>query len=350
MRRNIWLFILFVALISGSTVIASGQDLSTVTPPPGTCNAKWGLGTSQNAWPGYITIATDCENLYISFNLWLVAPLQPTFGNLHIWVGNDLYNLPMDAQGMPAPNQFCSALGGKCISATGLTSYTWAVPLAELNLVDISKLYNTDLYIVTIAEVDMDGNPATPYEIAYGGNYVGQGGPQWWSYGVFQICCNNLPGCNMTAFAKGGWVWTTDAKSNPEGLPSLMLTKNRWGWAINLETHTVPGTPATFPIYAGAGLNYTSKGKLVGTLEVAWDGANVSVRYLMLSGYMLEEIHIYAGDTPPTTTAPGQYGYVDSFEPSGASSVGPIGFAVSDSNGDGIWVVGHAVVKVPCKK
>ena len=352
MKRKMLLLVSLMALLIGLGETGLAQDLlSTVTPPPGVCNAKWGLGTSQNAWPGYVTIATDCDNLYLSFNLWLVNPPQPTFGNLHIWLGNDLLNLPLNSQGMPDASKFSSALNGKSINATGLTSYTWVIPFSELNLVDITKFYNTNLYIVTVAEVDMDGDPSTPYELAYAGSYQGQGGSGYWNYGIFQICCNyNAPSCNKTAFAKGGWVWTTDSKANPEGLPSLSLTKNRWGWAINLLPGMNTGTPFTFDIYAGAGLNNTSKGVLVGTLEVVWNGTNVSVKYTMLPGYKIEEIHIYVGDTPPTTTAPGQFGYVDSFDPSGANSVGPISFAVSDSNGDGIWLVAHAVVTVPCPK
>ena len=145
MKRKMLLLAFLAALVFGLAETGLAQDLlNTVTPPLGVCNAKWGLGTSQNAWPGYVTISTDCNNLYLSFNLWPVNPPQPTFGALHIWLGNNLFNLPLNSQGMPDASQFCSALNGKCINATGLTSYTWVVPFSELNLVDITNFYNTN--------------------------------------------------------------------------------------------------------------------------------------------------------------------------------------------------------------
>lgn len=42
--------------------------------------------------------------------------------------------------------------------------YTFVVPLASLNLVDTIKACDVPLYIVTHAEVDMDGNPCQ-YEL-----------------------------------------------------------------------------------------------------------------------------------------------------------------------------------------
>ena len=347
MKGKLFLISFLAVLMIGLANVAIAQDfLSTVTPPAGVCNGIWSLYTTQSYQAGYVTISTDCDNLTLSVNTWPWLTPQPTLGHICIWIGNDLLNLPMTSDGLPDASKFAQAANGKCIDATGLTTYTWVIPVSELTMVDVSNLYNKDLYIVTVADVDTDGNPLTPYERAYAGAYGQNGAGGYWNYSVFQMCCS-VPSCNSTAYAKGGWVWTTSPKSNPEGLPSLLLTQNRWGWAINL----LPGmnTPLTFNIYAGAGLNNTSKGVLVGTLNVVWSGTNVSVTYNMLPGYLIEEVHIYVGDTPPMTIAPGQYGYIDSFDPTGASSVGPISFAVSDSNGDGIWLVAHAVVKLPCK-
>ena len=131
-------------------------------------------------------------------------------------------------------------------------------------------------------------------------------------------------------------IFTTDKKSNPENLSTLGLTKNRWGWAINITT---AGT-TTYPIYAGAGLNNISKGKMVGTLSVSWDGSSVTVTYTMNNGFSLTGTHVYAGDTKPATIAPGQYGNTMSFDPPASSYTGT--YNVSDSNGDGIWIIAHA--------
>jgi hypothetical protein len=345
-KRKLFLLISLGLLVAGIAGAARAQStLSMVTPPDGLCNGKWGMYTAQMYQTGYVTISTDCENLTLSFVTWDWLTPQPTFGHICVWIGNDLSYLPM-TNGMPDAGKFTQTANGKCIDATGMTAYTWTIPVSALTMVDVSNLYNTDIYIVTVAEVDTDGDPLTPFELAYAGSYGQNGTGGYWNYGIFQMCCS-VPSCNETAFAKGNWVWTKQPKSNPDGLPSLMLTQNRWGWAINL----LPGmtAPMTYQIYAGAGLNNTSKGVLVGTLDVQWTGTNVTLKYNMLPGYMVEEVHIYAGDTPPMTIAPGQYGYVDSFAPVGTSSVGPVSFAVSDSNGDGIWLIAHAVVKMPCE-
>jgi hypothetical protein len=81
----------------------------------------------------------------------------------------------------------------------------------------------------------------------------------------------------------------------------------------------------------------------VGSLTVNWDGAQVLVTYSMIAGCHLEEVHLYATDGRPTTTAPGQYGNVTEFDPiQSASAFPPIPLA--DTNGDGVWLIGNAVV------
>ena len=131
---------------------------------------------------------------------------------------------------------------------------------------------------------------------------------------VYKMCCFAeqppvvLAGCE-TAFAKGGYVFTTDAKANAEGLPTLGLARNRWGWAINLAA---PGT-TSYPIYAGAGLNNISASTRVGTLTVDYTGSQVTATYTMAPGAKITEAHLYAGDKKPTTIAPGQFGNTASF-------------------------------------
>lgn len=132
--------------------------------------------------------------------------------------------------------------------------------------------------------------------------------------------------------------WATDSRSNPERLPSLSLTKNRWGWAINVNA----SGESVYPLWAGAGQNKTSNGVLVGALTVQWDESVATVSYDVADDVSMEEIHIYAGDTRPMTIAPGQYGHVAEFDPNVGNY--SASFNVSDSNGDGIWIVGHAVV------
>lgn len=328
------------------------------------CNATtWNLTAGQTIDVGSVTVSSDATNIYVNYTLDYQNPNCPdgavdaTFGTLHVWIGNSLLNVPANPNGTPVPGQFCSAATGMCFDATGLTTYTFVFSIAELEMANYN-FCNQPLYVVTHAEVNYlgcDGLPDGTGDTAFGGDTPGSG-PRWWFYGQFTPNCTDCNGggnpvCG-TSYAKGGYVWTTDRRSNPERLPSLNLTQNRWGWAINL---TQTGT-TTYEIWEGAGLNKTctlgNRGAvMVGTLTVNWDGTNVDVCYSMLNPAQncgttaavrtLDEVHIYAGDDAPTMIAPGQYGFIDSFEPGVSSYCATLPLA--DANGGGVWVVAHAV-------
>jgi len=330
-RRAIHVAALAVVLGLAWTGLGRAQDECVPT--------VWNLTAGQYTDVGSVTVTNDDVNVYVTYTLDYPGA---TFGELHLWIGNDLKNMPATKNGTPIPGQFCQADGGACYDATGLTTHTFTMPLSELSLVDVNEACGLPLYVVTHAEVDTDGVPGEPTETAFGGDTPGPG-PRWWFYGIYTICCGPNPPppppiCS-TSFAKGGWVWTTDRKSNPESLPSLGLTKNRWGWAINL---TAPGE-TTYDIWMGAGLNRTANGVLVGSLMVAWDGAAATITYAMNPGYDLEEVHVYAGDAPPMTTAPGQYGCVKEFDPNEPTHVVTLPLVDTNSTG-GVWIVAHAVV------
>ena len=199
------------------------------------------------------------------------------------------------------------------------------------------------IYVYVHADVVSDAQGGTDTAWA-GDNCInsGKGAGNWGCSTTYQPkCCTPPPpptGFTQTAFAKGGYVFTSDKKSNPENLSSLNLTRNRWGWAINITT----AGETTYQIWAGAGLNYTSKGTLVGSLTVNWDGSNVTVTYNMNPGFSMEGVHVYAGDLKPTTIAPGQYGNIENFDPKASTYTAT--YAVTDSGTDGIWIIAHAGV------
>lgn len=311
-----------------------------------TCGTtSWNLTAGQTLDVGTVTVSNDAENIYVTFTLDDPDYPNACFGTLHLWVGNNLDNVPSNPQGTPVPGHFCSADGGACMDVTGMTTYTFSIPFSDLNIVDVNQACGLTLYVVSHAEVDLDCTDGdTGHETAFGGPNPGAGN-RWWFYGTYTVCCDfgnpPVPFC-QTAFAKGGYVWTTDKKSNPEKLPSLNLTKNRWGWAIKL---TAAGA-SSYDIYAGAGLNNTSKGTLVGTLSVNWDGSSATVIYDLTGGHCLEEVHIYAGDSAPTTIAPGQYGYIASFDPNASSHTATL--PLSDASNDGVWLIAHGVVCNQC--
>lgn len=112
---------------------------------------------------------------------------------------------------------------------------------------------------------------------------------------------------------------------------------------MNLPSSPVDG--AEYAIWAGAGLNNTDNGTLVGITTIDWDGSTLTVSYDMDEPFEMEEAHVYASDLEPTTIAPGQYGhtvYFDPYESTYSESID-----VSDSDGDGVWIIMHAVVGLP---
>lgn len=321
-----------VALAAVMLAIGVAPGFSETTCEP----TVWDLTAGQHYDVGSITVSNDDVNVYVTYTLDFPGA---TFGSLHLWMGSDLDNLPANDNGTPIPGQFCQADGGACYGATGLTTYTFAMPFADLALPGVPDVCGAELYVVTHAEVlvDLDGDGEVDDETAFGGDQPGPG-PRWWFYGVYTVCCDFNPPADVceTAFAKGGWVWTTSPKSNPEGLESLQLTRNRWGWAVNLTSTGV----TTYEIWAGAGLNDTANGVLVGELTIDWDGATAVVTYTLDPGFTLAEVHLYAGDAAPMTTAPGQYGYLDA--PGAATYTFTVPLANSDA--DGVWLIAHAVV------
>lgn len=328
-----------LALLGAAALNLGLSDFSHAQAPPGACGTTtWTLTAGQTIPAGTVTVANDATNIYVTYQIDTATYPSATFGNLHMWVGTTLDNLPKNKQGIPIPGQFPYTT-----DATGLTSYTFVIPFQTTATVDIPYLcpQTVPLYVVTHAEVS--GLGGSGHETAFGGPTPGTG-PRWWFYGQYTTCCDQPPVVAVcrTGFGKGGYVFTTDPRANPEGLPSLNLIKNRWGWAINL---TAPGN-YVYELWAGAGLNKIASGRLAGSVLVNWDGSLVTVTYQLglptNYGYSMKELHIYAGDTPPTTVAPGQYGYTQYFDPRVKTHTRS--FMVSDTDGDGIWLIAHAVV------
>lgn len=264
------------------------------------------LQTKSKEKLGTVTVANDAANLYVKFALTVAGS---KFDYLNVWAGTDPLNKPQNPYLFPNPRANVNA-----------TEYTYVLPLSKIGIIDITNSCPTIVFAAFARISD--------------GEYIDEALAQ----GRYLLCCEEPPvvGACETAFAKGGFVFTTDAKSNPEGLPSLNLNKNRWGWAINVTT---PGE-TTYQIWKGAGLNDTSKGELVGTLTVIVNGSSVTVTY-NLTDDLMSELHIYVGDLVPKTIAPGQYGYTQNFDPPVSTHTAT--FSVTDTNYDGIWLIAHAV-------
>ncbi|MGN6438256.1 MAG: hypothetical protein ACTHMM_17070 [Agriterribacter sp.] len=315
--------------------LTSPRIAAIITPGPEVpaCKSQdYCLWADQTINAGSVTVSNDAQNLYITVNA--TENFRNVPENIKVWVGKNLDLLPRAGNKAPLAGDFPFKA-----NATGNT-HTITIPFNSIDTYSSDKITcnNSALYVFVQVDISISGNSEA---IAWGGCLPGKGSPAWYFYDTYATgCCDaTAPSDNcysQTAFAKGDWIFTTDKKSNPEGFPTLGLTKNRWGWAINIKA---TGN-TTYPIYAGAGLNTISKGKQVGTLSVSWDGTNATVAYSMDGSFTLTATHVYAGDNKPTTIAPGQYGNTMSFDPAATNYTGT--YSVSDSNGDGIWIIAHA--------
>ena len=121
-----------------------------------------------------------------------------------------------------------------------------------------------------------------------------------------------------------------------------LLGQGPWGWSNG----PLPPDIYTFDIYAGAGQCDISKGRLVGTLTIDYDGSTAIVIYSMDEGFTMKETHLYIDNDPlpinhkgECTTAPGQYPYIHD----DLNNVTTDSYTVTGLSGD-IHVVAHAVV------
>lgn len=324
-----------------ATVYLPGSSSSTTFD---VCvNNPYNLTAGQYINAGTVEVVNDGLNLYVTYKTIGIL------GNLHLWVGTDLLNVPSNRNGIPVPGRFPFHF-----DATGLQNTTIVIPLKDNNYI-----CGTKLYFLAHAEVTINGNEETAFAGINGVNIADNG--RWYFYDSYTVqCCTFSVPENKeitrveTAYAKPpkgeagniGYVFvgkpSKTNKSNPESYAALSLTQNRWGWAVNLKTF---GT-YKYPIWAAAGLNNTSNGVLAGTAIVVFTAAGVTVTYDLANTGVLEEAHVYADDLKPSIIAPGQYGFTKYFEVPYIEKSFTQSFTVTDTNADGVWVVLHAVVGI----
>ena len=210
----------------------------------------------------------------------------------------------------------------------------WGDPTTEINktvnVEDISDLFGT---------VDL-GSVTAPNDAQFTYNKVFA----WADYGADN--CGSFQYDNTATIVETGQDASATLKVNVQcyiyesawakGDPNVPFCGYfaNWGW-------TNPIGPGSYewPLWAGAGQCDTSKGMLVGSVSVNYDGTNVTVTYNVGAPNLLQETHVYAGyDMFPqmqqgrrtvSTVAPGQY-YND-----------------SPFDGSEVYVIAHAVVGIP---
>ncbi len=145
--------------------------------------------------------------------------------------------------------------------------------------------------------------------------------------------CGNPASCEFTVTVEPCACETAYARGD-EAICFMPEYFANWGWTNPI----LPGE-YTWDLWAAAGQCDTNNGTLVGSVDVVYDGVNVSVTYNVEAPYSIEETHTYVGTTmfpevkrgrgTVSTVAPGSYYYAGPFD------------------GGQVYVIAHAVVCGP---
>ena len=260
----------------------------------------------------------------------------------HLWVGDDLQNMPQTRKGSPKLGNFPYNSG----DITGSTSYNVQI---SLNVLGFScPMDDKDFLVAAHAALQKpDGNGGYQTETGWGnGDRIVEKG-NWATYfSVTLSCsCDDDNGGNTgnhtceTAFAylPSANMCFLDIDENGDGSGDF----NRWGWSNGELT----AGSYTMDIYAGAGRCDINKGTHVGHLTVDYDGSTATVTYNTTNGFTMNETHLYVGNdilakdvNGENTVAPGQYPTIHEGLDGSSSDT-----YILDASGN-IHVVAHGVV------
>lgn len=261
----------------------------------------------------------------------------------HLALGDELADFPVNRKGNPQIGLFPYATG----DITGATSHTFQVPLCVVGLDGADEACDpVTAYVAAHAAVrkaNGDGTFQTETGWGDGDRFVAKG--SWAEYFNASLECkvdNVEPPAPVTRTCETAFAWGDedatcflDLDFDADGRSDF----SRWGWT---NGPLGPGSYA-FDIYQAAGRCDLSKGDLVGTLGMTYDGATAQVTYETLPGFVMDETHLYVGSAPLAsnngeyTVAPGQYGQLHDLGDATSDS-----FTVTGLSGD-IYVVAHAV-------
>jgi len=290
------------------------------------------LFAGQTIDSGTVTVSNNNDYLYVTFttdNGWQLS-------QTHLHVASTLASVPQTRQGNPRIGNF----DYQATHNPYVNTFTYTIAKSALSLDDTNTLVIAAHAVVV--EVDEDGNVlATETGWGDGERFVDRGSWAMYFQYTWQVCGGNGGGTDTeTAFAFGGQQLATcflDYDLNNDGKGDF----NRWGWTNGpLSTGIY-----SFELWAGAGQCDISKGTLVGTVTVNYDGSTANVTFTTTGIYEMVETHLYVGsDILPMnngayTVAPGQYPDIREF----TNGVSSDSYTVTGLNGD-IYIVAHATV------
>lgn len=284
---------------------------------------------------GTVTVEVVGDNLEVTYTTTGGWELVET----HLWVGDDLADMPQTRKGNPKVGNFPYQSG----DITGATTYYFTVPLSMLDF--FCPADDGNYFIAAHAALqkpDGSGGYLTETGWANGERIVEKG--NWATYFSITLTCECDGGgsatCETTFAYAADPVGTCFFDGDEDGDNNGDFI--RWGWSIGPLTE---GT-YTYDIYGGAGQCDTSKGTLVGFLTVEYSNGTATVTYTTTGGFTVDETQLYVGSeilprdvNGDYTIAPGQYGNINDELNGVTSDTYTIG-GLSDA----IYVVAHGVV------
>ncbi len=282
-------------------------------------------------------VETDLVVTYTTTDGWELIETQ-------LWVGTDLAEMPQNRKGSPKIGHFPYKS-----TFFAATTHSVSIPLDALGFACPSDA--SDYIIAAHASVQLvnDEGVITQTETGWseGSLFVEKG--MWGTYSNITLVCEDVltddekTSVCETAFAYSGGTNIVDGDITHSFLDITEedAKLNRWGWSNG----TISEGVYSWDIYAGAGQSDISKGVLVGTLVVDYNGSTAQVTYHIDAPYYMEENHLYVGnDILPRdkneqyTVAPGMYPSIHDLDNTSIDT-----HIVYDVSGD-LHVVAHATV------
>jgi len=347
MSSSRWNFrtVLTVALLAVATACSDGKD-SILAPEPelalqvGAINSfSTDLMAGQSTLVGSVNATVVGDYLQITYSTAGGWELMET----HLWVGTQWSQMPQTRTGNPRIGNFPYGSG----ILSGATTYTVSVDLTTFGLSStMTQCQPLTLFVAAHSAVRKDAGSGTyQSETAWGkGQPLVQRGSWAEGFAVTISCYDDHPleYRYETAFGFGSDVGVcfSDLDLGDEEIRNGA----RWGWSngpLSVGSYI-------FQLYAGAGQCDLSKGVNVGTLSIDYDGQTAQVTYLMVTGFVLDETHLYMGEEPlprdkmgDYTVAPGQYPAQHDLTMATTDS-----YTITGLSGS-VYLVAHAVVGLP---
>ncbi len=295
------------------------------------------LFAGQTIDSGNVSATVVGDNLQVTYT----ATGGWTLNEVHLWVGEDIADMPQTRKGNPIPGKFPYVSG----DIAPATTYTLNVPLADLGFACPGEVKNYQVGAhASLSKTNDDGTVQNETGWSDGARISERG--NWATLSTLNLTCDcggggttgGLGSCE-TAFAYSAptddGTCFLDIDEDGDGAGDF----SRWGWSVGpLEAGTYE-----YVIYAGAGRCDINKGTDVGTLMVDYDGSTANVTYSINYPNNLKETHVYVGNEilPRNndffTVAPGQYPQIQE-DLNGAQYSS---FTFTDLSGP-VYIVAHA--------